>query len=744
MVVARPSTSTAAGSTSLMGDMVTTVLAGYSQILLSRSKVVGLLLLASTAVMPRLFLFGLGGVVLALGLSRLMHLSSELSRSGLYGYNALLVAVGGAAILPLEWQSVLLLTVAVLASVAVTAALHSALWSTFNLPVLTLPFLFVFYLLLGAAPQMGLTLSISTPDALAQSFELPRIVSLYFQSLGAIFFSPKILSGVLVFLALLVFSRIAVSLSLMGFAVAYLFGVKLGMLSNGEMLPLIAGYNFILTAVAIGGVWFVPSSSSFVLAFASVLVCGLVTAGAEPLLARGGVPLLILPFNLTVILVLYAMRQRVRDARPKSVDFLIGTPEQNLNYFQTRVARFGAHSAVRLHAPFLGRWVCTQGVDGEHTHRGLWRHALDFEVQGIDGLTYRNRGTDVRDYLCFRMPVISPADGTVVQVIDDVPDNPIGEMNLRENWGNAVLIYHAPGLYSLVAHLAAGSVEVREGQRVKRGDALGRCGNSGRSEVPHIHFQLQSVGLIGAGTREVELHDAVDENGDEALVQATWVPNKGDVVRNLEPNDAVSKLLRFPFGESLAFQCEDGDSKGTTEHFAAEVDLYGAVELRSQETSALLFFDHGERTFTAYDTIGDHRSVLHLLQAAIGRVPFEVGPRWHDELTARRFFPRPLGWLLDVIAPFVGRFSITVTYEAEWQNQSLVVRGHSHKQKSDGSPWLKTEAIFDREMGLRELSLTINGRRQRITRVVNTVSTGAVIADEDPKSRKDVEQRRTA
>ena len=61
---------------------------------------------------------------------------------------------------------------------------------------------------------------------------------------------------------------------------------------------------------------------------------------------------------------LYAMRQRTRDGRPKAVDFLLGTPEENLHYFKTRLARFGATYWVRLNAPFRGKWTVTQGVEG--------------------------------------------------------------------------------------------------------------------------------------------------------------------------------------------------------------------------------------------------------------------------------------------------------------------------------------------------------------------------------------------
>jgi murein DD-endopeptidase MepM/ murein hydrolase activator NlpD len=42
----------------------------------------------------------------------------------------------------------------------------------------------------------------------------------------------------------------------------------------------------------------------------------------------------------------------------------------------------------------------------------------------------------------------------------------------------------------LYAHLQAGSIKVKEGDRVKRGDLLGLVGNSGNTSAPHLHFHV--------------------------------------------------------------------------------------------------------------------------------------------------------------------------------------------------------------------------------------------------------------
>jgi len=58
--------------------------------------------------------------------------------------------------------------------------------------------------------------------------------------------------------------------------------------------------------------------------------------------------------------------------------------------------------------------------------------------------------------------------------------------------GNHVILRHAhhDGIFAALVHMAPGSVEVAEGQRVRTGDVLGRVGHTGNSTSPHLHFQI--------------------------------------------------------------------------------------------------------------------------------------------------------------------------------------------------------------------------------------------------------------
>jgi len=80
---------------------------------------------------------------------------------------------------------------AIFATTLVTAALHAALGYYFNLPVLTLPFLMVMYLVLAAFPNIqGMAWNMEWATHQTFEFSLPEIVGAYFKSLGAIFLPP--------------------------------------------------------------------------------------------------------------------------------------------------------------------------------------------------------------------------------------------------------------------------------------------------------------------------------------------------------------------------------------------------------------------------------------------------------------------------------------------------------------------------------------------------------------------------
>jgi hypothetical protein len=157
-------------------------------------------------------------------------------------------------------------------------------------------------------------------------------------------------------------------------------------------------------------------------------------------------------------------------------------------------------TALRL--PFEGDWhVFWGGRSLEENYHAAYpdqRFAYDIVIMK-GGSTHTGNGQQNEAYFCFGKPIVAPGDGRVHAAENDVKDNKPGEMNPAEAMGNHVIIEHGNGEFSFLAHFKQGSVRVKPGDKVRAGDLLGHCGNSGNTSEPHIHYHLQNTREFNAG-----------------------------------------------------------------------------------------------------------------------------------------------------------------------------------------------------------------------------------------------------
>jgi hypothetical protein len=122
------------------------------------------------------------------------------------------------------------------------------------------------------------------------------------------------------------------------------------------------------------------------------------------------------------------------------------------------------------------------------------RFAIDWEQLDSQGRIYVGDPKQPSSYVIYGKPVYAVADATVVTAVNRYPDTPPGalppNMSMEDADGNHVVLDLGQGHYALYAHLAPNSLTVSPGQRVKKGDVLGRVGTSGNSSEPHLHFQV--------------------------------------------------------------------------------------------------------------------------------------------------------------------------------------------------------------------------------------------------------------
>ena len=160
----------------------------------------------------------------------------------------------------------------------------------------------------------------------------------------------------------------------------------------------------------------------------------------------------------------------------------------------------GYEPKTPLRLPFRGEWTVFWGgrdiARNYHARTRDQRFALDLVITR-DGRTHAGEGAELGDYYCYGEPILAPAAGTVVWLRDSLPDNRPGRMDPKNPAGNAVILDHGHREYSLLAHLQPRTLRVRLGARVRAGDEIGRCGNSGNTSEPHLHYHLQDGPKFG-------------------------------------------------------------------------------------------------------------------------------------------------------------------------------------------------------------------------------------------------------
>jgi murein DD-endopeptidase MepM/ murein hydrolase activator NlpD len=166
--------------------------------------------------------------------------------------------------------------------------------------------------------------------------------------------------------------------------------------------------------------------------------------------------------------------------------------------------------ALVLSPPLRGDgWLAANGPSNSSGHRRALipvggaahiaqRFAIDWVQLREDGKTWTGDQLKNESYRAYGAEALAVADATVVAVKDGIPDNIPGAtsravpITLETVGGNHVILDLGQGQYAFYAHLQPGSLRVKAGDKVKRGQVLGLVGNSGNSTEPHLHFHTSN------------------------------------------------------------------------------------------------------------------------------------------------------------------------------------------------------------------------------------------------------------
>ncbi|GLC24951.1 M23 family metallopeptidase [Roseisolibacter agri] len=163
-------------------------------------------------------------------------------------------------------------------------------------------------------------------------------------------------------------------------------------------------------------------------------------------------------------------------------------------------------SAVVVGPPLRGgSWLTANGPAAESGHRRALvpvdgnasiaqRFGIDYLIVDDSGRTYVGDRLKNESYHAHGKDAIAVADGIVAATKDGIPENVPGgravPITLETVGGNHVIVDIGGGRHAFYAHLKPGSLRVRQGDRVRRGQVLGLVGNSGNSTEPHLHFHV--------------------------------------------------------------------------------------------------------------------------------------------------------------------------------------------------------------------------------------------------------------
>jgi urea transporter len=567
---------------------------------------------------------GIIAVVSAYLFARFIGMDRSFLDSGFYTYNPLLVGLSIGYLFKLTPLTISLVVVSGIFALIFTLILAHLFSVYLKLPILSLPFAILSSVVYLAASRYT-NLYVSSLYNAPQTFfanSIPVWVSGFLKSLGAIFFLPHILPGLIFAFVLLLCSRILLLLAVLGYATGTLMtAFMVG--SSQQAFSDINHFNYILIAVAVGGVFLIPSTKSFVMAIIAVLTSAIFLQAMDVFWSYYGIPAFTLPFNfisLSFVFVLGLVNY------PHVTKVFKATPEETLDWYLANKNRFkGSDRSLVL--PFTGRWTVWQAFDGKWTHQGSWRHAYDFIIVDGKGESSRNSGAMLSDYYAFNKPVLSPVRGRVVNVVDDLVDNPIGQVDKHHPWGNLVVIQDERGFFAEISHLAKESITVKEGDWVERGALLGKCGNSGYSPQPHIHVQVQLNEKTGGHTLPFSF--AGYRIGDEFF--SNNLPPEGSNVEPVILDKELDVRTSFILDNRYSFEILRRGRKIDEMTLTVKTSPDGIFYFDSDR--GRLYFGKHERTFYVYQLEGKD-PYLTAIFCALPRMPlgFKENLQWDDYL----------------------------------------------------------------------------------------------------------------
>ena len=600
----------------------------YAAVFFCHSHRVGAWFFLVTWFSPHAAMAGMVGLFASWAWARLLSLSGEshLVNSLLCG-----LFIGAFHVLNLN-----LLAQVVVLALFVTLIAHwlaGVLWWAGRLPVLSFPFVLGCWLM-GLVSQVENAVALTpAPFTGSAAVIFGSWADGFFTAMGWLLLVPYPWAGALLFVGLLFASRYLAILAVAGFMAG-----QAALLLLGRTESNLIGFNFMLTAMALGGLFSVPSRASFLMAIAGAAMTGWLVVIQGVALSPFHLPLLTLPFLLAVYLWLGGSGARSAMSLPQLTLDNPQAPE--LAYEQKRLARVRGSIAgsMAVLLPFYGEWRVSQAFDGEHTHRSPWQHALDFDVvenQNDAQVNHQGSGAKQSDYFCFGAPLSAPVSGQVVQCRDELADVLPGEADTANNWGNYILLRTVLGDHVLLSHLKQTSLRVRHGEWVVAGQPIAACGSSGRAPEPHLHLHVQQSQVLGSPTCPFHLINVLVQGENRSREFRLYhLPAQGEILSTAPRDEGLASTLHFITGQTLRYRLRHLET-ACVQTLRTELTLLGQSRWTA-ENGASIAYEESDMVLGFYDRTGKRDAMLDMWALALGLTPLSAAAdRWQDSPALR-------------------------------------------------------------------------------------------------------------
>jgi len=637
----------------------------FSELFCIKSPIIGLLLILGVSFNIRYAIFSFIGIMIGDAAAAIFSQRGEEKLEKVFHINGLLTSVACAWLLDGTHASLLIQTIITLGALSVasiTTAALIVLFESIKLPVLGLGYSLTIGFMFQLFPEWSHN---GGQHLLNWPYPTTAIEWLYsfLRSLGVLLYQPVPEVGLIIVIAILLWSRI---MFLFG-VVSWLTGIGVGLFLSYldvNYFWLLSAHNYFLSGIMLSSVYYSPGRYNIIIAVYAGMYSSLISAVIHNILPESAWAYLPISSALTIWIGLKALffsqlKNLIRFNNLPNIP-----PEDSWLASERWIRIFGQDEPL-LVVPLRQSVAITQSFSGGLSHRGYWRYALDFQH-----IPFNLRGES--NLSIWDTPVYSPAFGVIEKCRDDIPDNPLGVSNFANNWGNYVIIRLDVGGWVLLAHFKQGSLSVRAGSPVNTGDYIGKVGNSGRSPFPHLHIQAQVGPYPGSRTKPFRLANYIN-GGEERGPLVHWVgagiPQLGNEIIAAISNPAVFSLItRFAPGSGIwEFQCNgitphpfNKFKNGSLITITIEIDEYGRHVIQSSAGGTIIA-NMDPDAFRIYENNKLNCPILSLINFALATVPYSLNLNMHWSEPSMLHRNSKFRWLESLIAPYIKKPFIDIT-----------------------------------------------------------------------------------